>query len=181
MKYIYSAIALLLLAAVLLGGGFVAGYHMKSGADQVAQDKANKAAQAQLLKEQQNNAVLSAAKATSDAQIVALQDQITHQLPKVEKVYVYIRKPSSPTTAAPVAVTGPVYITTGLVGLYDQSLGLPGSTSASQSNDATAGLPSDFTLDDYFSTSLRNNGICLTATREVALFQSWVRGLNAGQ
>lgn len=144
-------------------------------------DKAELAAQQQLQRQESQNTALASAKATSDAQIAALQDTIAHQLPKVEKVYVYIRKPSSPTTAAPAAVTEPLYITAGLVGLYNQSLGLPGAAASAQSDDAAAALPSDFTLTDYFSASLHNDGICLTAAREVTSLQDWIRGLNARQ
>jgi len=175
--YKYGAIGFVVL--LLIGVAFMYGHHVDDLAWQVKATKSTAAAQAQLARQESNNATLSADQATSNAQIAALQQTIASQLPTIEKVYHHVPSKSTHATGyTATVVSGPLYLTAGLVRLYDASLDLPSPTPSGQPDDSTAAISSAVTVSDYIGTSLKNNGICTANTTQLMLLQQWVRGLK---
>ncbi|MHB8406310.1 MAG: hypothetical protein ACYDCJ_12900 [Gammaproteobacteria bacterium] len=170
---LYKWLAIVGAVLILVVSAFFYGVHTDSSAWKAREARAESAAEARVLQWQAKNSVLSAADAAAQAKIDDLQTQITQQLPQVERIYVKV--PGKTITRV---VSRTVYISVGLVQLYDRSLGLPGPAAAGQFNDGAEALSSDVSLDDYFAVSLANNGACLANTTQLSLLQSWVRGLK---
>lgn len=171
--FLYKYIAGLALVLVAALGGFFYGHHVSSQSWELKAAQAQAAAQARVLQWQRQNSALSAAEAAKQAKIADLQTQITQQLPKMERIYVKV--PGKTITRV---VSRTVYVSRGLVWLYNASLGLSGTTASGQPDDGSQVLSSAVRLDDYFSTSLSNNGACLANTTQLTLLQAWVRGLK---
>lgn len=72
------------------------------------------------------------------------------------------------------AITGPVYVSIGSVGLYDDSLGLPGLYGPGEPLDTASAVPSTVTISNYQLTAVGNNASCAIYTVRLSGLQAKV-------
>lgn len=175
---VIEAIVILILAVLLAGGGFIGGYKWKSSdeAKAVAQAKITQAKDMQKFTD--SNATLASNAATLARQVNALEAIIVNQPTKERIVYVHPKPTTAKPTPAPVAITGPLYVTLGAVSLYNRSLGLPCVPAASCEYPTGSGsLSSAVTFSDYQQTALQNNVAALTNAHTVTQLWDYINAL----
>lgn len=179
MNWAYGALLGIAGITVVFFGGFGLGYRLddakwqKQSSSQVASAQKRAEAVATV------NQSLSADKATLTAKVNDLQQQIANQKPETRIVYVHPKPTASNPVPAPTAVTGPVYVTAGAVGLFNAAFGLSQTTSASGIDNGTAGeLPSAVTISDYISTTEYNATACYANQQQVILLQRYIQALD---
>lgn len=171
--YKYLAMGGAVLALIVVA--FFYGQHVANTANALAQSKAVAKAQAQADKLSADNAELVTKVSKAEAAASAVLSAAAKQPPQVRYVYVHVKSTPQQPTPAPVAITGPVYVSIGTVGLYNDSLGIPGLYGPGEPDDTASALPSTVTVSNYQLTAVVNNAACYTNTVRLTALQAKVQ------
>ena len=180
MKYVYSALAIMVLVVIIFAIGFGLGYKLAHSSQIAANDKALQAAQQHVQQVEKINNDLAATAGKLQAKIHDLTIANQHQPAKVRIVYVHLKPTAKNPSPAPTAVTSAVFVTIGAVSLFNQSFGVSQSSgSAGIDTSATSDLPSLITISDYERTTTGNAVACYQNQQTVILLWRYIHGLQA--
>lgn len=173
-KYLTGAFVVLALLGIATIGGYFYGRQAEKNVYAAAALKQEKLDAKKVAAVNVVNSALAAKNGALQQQIQALRHRIASQPAKERIVYVHVK--SSP---APVAITGPVYVTADAVSLFNSSFGLPDIPGTSAGTDEGAGaIPSPVTVSDYERQTTENATACYQNQQTLSQLQAYIRSLE---